>query len=83
MEINSNSAFKVIAGLVEKEKALQAEYRKLAERMERAENLKDTMAMMRIEHEGMKFEMKLNMHIASKVTAITMVMNVCPDFQNN
>lgn len=83
MLINSNSAFKVIAGLVEKEKALQAEYKKLAERMETAENLKDTMAMMQIEHEGMKFEMRLNMHIASKVTAITMVINVCPDFQNN
>jgi len=83
MLINGKTALAVIASLVEKEKELQKKYRSLSERMESAENLKDVKEMMRIEKEGMKFEMDLNIHIASKVTAITIVLDNCPDFQNN
>lgn len=83
MLINSKTALKVIVSLVDKEKELQQKFRSLSERMETAENLQNMREMKRIEKEGMKFEMELNMHIASKVTAITMVLDNCPDFQNN
>lgn len=83
MKINGDSLLIHLVKLVDKEKKLISEKQELVEKFATAENLGDTNEMTKLGFAGMKFERKVNLFIAEKVTVMTMATNRNPDFFYN